>query len=204
MFDASILPSVNAGASILAAVAALVTILYARATVREARDGRRENRGAHLEEIAEMRQATTAAVAEQQAATEASAAQHRVEMAERDRALAAELAVQRLTQLDRISELLLLLADVARDEARNPPERLAPAISGTRLPGILRRLRNAITVLEALGGPELLAAGPLARRGYGGGSDAVSFLGDALDALEEIDKLVRAGGPLTVPPTAQS
>lgn len=204
MFGASILPSMNAGASIVAAVAALVTILYARATVREARHARRENRDAHLEEIAEMRQATNAAVAEQQAATEASAAQHRAQMAERDRALEAELAVQRLTQLDRISELLLLLADVARDETRDPPAKLGPGITGTRLPGILRRLRNAITVLEALGGPELLAAGPLARRGYGAGSHAISYLGDALDALEEIDALTRAGAPLAVPLAGRS
>ncbi len=184
MTIASALPTVNAVAAVVAAIAALVTILYARRTVAEAK--------AASEDLERIRAATDAALLEQRSAAQASAAEHSAEMAERKRAISAELGVQRLAQLQRISELLLLLADVAREEERNPPEPLGPGISGTRLPGILKHLRNSITVLEALGGPRLLKAGPLAARGYGAGSQAIRFLGDAIDAFEEIDSLVRA------------
>lgn len=82
-------------ASGVAAVAALLTVYYARATVSEARKSRQETSLAHTEEMsqeAQLLEATTTA--------------HEQEMAERADALARELWLQRLTQLGKVQELL--------------------------------------------------------------------------------------------------
>lgn len=180
-------------ASVVAAISALVTIGYARATVREARRARKESRDAHEEEITELRSATKAAIAEQRAAAEASAAAHREEMHERDRALRADLTLQRIGQVERISQLLLSLVETAREESINPPPPLSPPmpLRATKVPAMLVRLGVAVSILDSLGGPELLVANKLARQGYGGGSNPMEVVGSGLDALREIDSLVR-------------
>lgn len=104
-------------ASGLAAVAALVAILYARLTVHEAKLGREQSRAAHIE-----------AVAEQKAAAQALACAHREEMTERHLAHEAELTMQRIVAIQQTSKLLLELIDVAREEAINPPPLLNPPL----------------------------------------------------------------------------
>ena len=175
----SVLTSVSALATVIAASAALIALRFARATVRESQEARAANQLAHHEEMEEASRRTLAA--EQQ---------YRAEVKERAQAEAAHLVDRQLEQLERISDLLLLIVEVARDETRNPPERLGPGITGTRLPGILMRLDNAVSVLDSLGGPKPTKAASLAERGYGAGSRPIQWVGDGIDALLEVRSVV--------------
>lgn len=152
---ASILPTFDAIATIVAAVAALLAVYFARKTVGEAEEARRESRKAHAEEMAEMR-----------AAGEAAAAQHRAEMAERQRAFDADLVLRRLAQLEQISALLLHLVEVARTEYFEPPPPLhleggAKVVTTTRLPALQVVFRFA---------PQRRIEGVIVRLGHGGAS----------------------------------
>jgi hypothetical protein len=162
-------------AAVVAAGAALITIGFAWATVREARAARQEASDAHAEEMAEQRRAL-----------QASTAAHQEQMRERERALAAEIKLQRVVQLERVAEVLTDLADVARIEAIHDPTggRMSPIPLG------LARLRVAVALLDALGGPEL----PTARRlgGQAGGTPPETTRSNAFDALREIESLVRS------------
>ena len=131
-----------------------------------------------------MRNATETALAEQRTATEASEAAHREQMAERERALTAEMTVQRVAQVERISTLLLNLVDVARDEQLRPPEPLdeGSPFRATAIPAILVRLQSAVLILESLGGPRLLRPSR-SRPGYGGGSNAMAIASAGIDAF---------------------
>lgn len=132
-------------ASGIAAVAALLTVYYARATVAEARRSRREASAAHGEEMSREGQLL-----------DATQAAHQQEMSERQRALASELWLQRLTQLGRVNELLGETADIARIEIANPPAKVAGGLgSWTRVTGALVRVEAALIILEQLGGPSL-------------------------------------------------
>jgi len=132
-------------ASGIAALAALVTVYYARATVLQARDARREASAAHNEEMAREAQLL-----------EATRAAHAQEMAERERALERELWLQRLAQLAKLQDLLWEAADVGRLEISTPPERIEGQVgTWTRLTGVLVRVEAALVSLEALGGPLL-------------------------------------------------
>lgn len=131
--------------SAVAALAALITVYYARATVLVARKARNEASAAHGEEMdreAQLLEITRAA--------------HEQEMAERARALDRELWLQRLTQLGKLQDLLWEAADIARTEISNPPPRIAgqPG-SWTRLTGVLLRVEGAVVILELLDGPPL-------------------------------------------------
>jgi hypothetical protein len=132
-------------ASGVAAVAALLTVYYARATVSVARETRREASAAHNEEMAREAQLL-----------EATRAAHEQEMAERQRALARELWLQRLLQLGKLQDLLWEAADIGRAEIADAPERIAgqPG-TWTRLTGVLLRIEAALVSLELLGGPPL-------------------------------------------------
>ncbi len=168
-------------AAVVAAVAALITIGFAWATVRQASAARREASNAHTEEMAEQRRAL-----------EASTAAHQEQLRERERALAAEIKLQRVVQLQRVAEVLTDLADAARAEAIQPPGRPVTDQTGRRLTGIptvLARLRTAVALLDALGGPEL----PTARKleGQAGGTPAETTLSSAINALHEIESLAR-------------
>ncbi len=165
--------------AVVAALAALTTIWYARATVREARAARQEASDAHREELAEQRRAL-----------EASTAAHQEQMRERQRAFATEIKLQRIVQLERVAVVLTDLADTARAEAIDPPGRPVTDQAGrrmTRIPAVLGRLRTAVALLDALGGPELPAAGQLARQA--GGTPPERTLSSALDAVREIESL---------------
>jgi hypothetical protein len=177
-------------AAVVAALAALITIWYARATVGEARTARREATAAHAEDLAEQRRAL-----------ETSAASHQQQMQQRAQALATELKLQRIVQLERIAEVLTDLADIARDEAIAPPPRpvsYPTAFRMSRIPAALARLRTAVALLDALGGPRLAAASQLA--GQAGGTPPETTLSSALAALQEIETLARNEGQLKVEP----
>jgi hypothetical protein len=168
-------------AAVVAAIAALVTIGFAWATVREARAARREASAAHKEEMAEQRRAF-------QASTDA----HQEQMQERQRALAAEIKLQQIVQLERVAEVLMDLAATARAEAIHPAGRPVIDQAGRRLtgiPAVLARLRAAVALLDALSGPEL----PIARQlgDQPGGTPAELTLGSAIEALREIESLAR-------------
>ena len=168
-------------AALVAAAAALVAIGYARATVREARLARQEAHLAHTEEVAEQRNAA-----------EASMMAHQEETRQRREALAEEVRLQRVMQSERVAEILMRLADTAREELVNPP----PQINGTParatvIPAVLRRLGVAITLLQALGGPEVLSAMQLTRAGYRGTDSPMKMVSGAVNALDEIESLAR-------------
>lgn len=129
----------------VAALAALLAVYYARATVSVARKARHEASAAHVEEMAREAQLL-----------EATRAAHEQEMIERQRALDRELWLQRLAQLGKLQDLLWEAADIGRSEIANPPERIAgqPG-TWTRLTGVLLRIEAALVSLELLGGPAL-------------------------------------------------
>src|SRR2546429_9937787 len=95
MVVAGALSTIGSVGSAIAAVAALVTVWFARRTVTEARESRKESSAAHVEAMRQQ--------AELLAATRTA---HEREMAERARALASELVLQRLRQLDVVADLL--------------------------------------------------------------------------------------------------
>ena len=162
-----------------AAVAALVAVLYARETVIDARQARKEASADHRDQMAEER-----------TAMEAATAAHHEEMAERRRSLDAEVTLQRIVQVERVADVLVDLMDAARAEGIAPPPFFeASTIRATRIPGLLSRLRAALALLDALGGPPLLGASGIANTGYGGGSSPTPLIGSTLDALREIELL---------------
>lgn len=189
MVVADVLNAVGGVASVIAASAALVTVVYARATVAQARVARQEARDAHAEETRQQAQLL-----------EATEAAHQQEMRERARALASELAVQRLAQLGRITDLLGEVADVARMEQIQPP----PLIEGTpfkltRTTGMLARLEAALVIFESLGGPSLDKAKQLSKEGRWAHTPPMRIVGDAMTSLDEITFLSRDDGSLALP-----
>jgi hypothetical protein len=189
MVIADALNTVGGVASVAAAGAALVTVLYARATVVQARAARREAKDAHAEETRQQAQLL-----------EATRMAHEQEMVEREKALASEMFLQRLVHLGRITDLLGEVADVARTEEVQPP----PTIEGTpirltRTTGMLARLEAAITIFESLGGQPLAAAEKLAKEGRMANTPPLRILGDAMSALDEIAFLARENDSLTQP-----
>lgn len=168
-------------ASVVAAGAALVTVLYARATVVQARTARQEAKDAHAEEARQQTELL-----------EATSMAHEQEMIEREKALASEMFLQRLVHLGRITDLLGDVADVARIEQVQPP----PLIEGTpfkltRTTGMLARLEAAIVIFESLGGPPLAQAEQLSKEGRRADTPPMRIVGDAMGALDEITFLAK-------------
>jgi hypothetical protein len=160
----------------VAALAALLTVYYARSTVTEARKARQEARQAHGEEMDREGQLLTATVTA-----------HDREMAERERALERELWLQRLTQLGKVQDIVKETADIARYEVTNRPERIEGGIgTWTRVTGGLLRLEAAIVVLERLGGPELPEMRQTARDGRRMGNPPGPVVGAMMDALARL------------------
>ncbi len=192
----TIITLASAIATVVAATATVWAVVYARRTVAEAQQGRAEAREAHAAQMAETSRATAAA-----------AEQHRAEMDDREQFGDAEALNRRIVELERISELLLQIVDVARDEHRQPPERLGTAVTGSRLPAMLRRLQNAVAAFVALDGVYPERTAELARRGFGGGMQAITLVGEGIDALDEVQQIMlsvgvrHAGGPNVAPPT---
>src|ERR1039457_7157901 len=113
-----VLSVIAAVATVVAAGAALVTVIYARLTVLDGRDA------------------------------------HSEEMAERSRALVAEIRLQRLVHASRLTEVLIAIARGAHDEtlaAPVPSDSQQPSI----VPSLQAQLRAELAVFYALGGPSL-------------------------------------------------
>ena len=105
MMVADKLNAVGGVTSVIAAGAALITVIYARATVVQARAARREAKDAHAEETRQQVQLL-----------EATRLAHEQEMREREKALASEMFLQWLAHLGRVTDLRGEVADVARIE----------------------------------------------------------------------------------------
>lgn len=145
MLGADAWGTIGSVASVVAAGAALVTVWFARRTVVETREGRSEARDAHAAEAAH-----------QERLLDATTQAHEREMHDRERAAAAELALQRLVQIGRVIELLGETADIARLEIATPPQPILGQIgTWTRVTGALARVEAAVAILERLGGPAL-------------------------------------------------
>jgi hypothetical protein len=190
----TIITLVSAGATVVAATATVWAVIYARRTVAEAQEGRAEASAAHEAQMSEMGRAIAAA-----------AEQHRTEMADRNQVAKTEAVGRRVEQLERMSELLLQIVDVARNEHCHPPEPLSEAVGGSQLAAMLKRLQNAVAAFVELGGSYPERTGELARRGFGRGDQAIRLVGEGVDALSEIAMITLGlGGPHAPPSNTAS
>jgi hypothetical protein len=134
--------------TVIAVLAALLAVWYARATVFVARDARKDASAAHAEQMG--RQAdllgTTRSV------LEATRSAHEQEMMSRAAQQGRDLWLQRLSRLGRLQDLLGEAADVGRAEIEVPPPRI-PGQPGTwtRVTGALLRVEAEVAILELLG-----------------------------------------------------
>ena len=139
---------VETASAVVAAVAAVGAVYYARDTVKLALQGGRDAREQHAEQIAELR-----------AANEASAAQHRIEMEARISAAEVRFNDRRMEQLQRVSDLVAEFIDAGLVEARDGPPIMAPddpdPIKPSRLPALYSRLRTEVVALTMYGGIDL-------------------------------------------------
>jgi hypothetical protein len=194
-------------AAVVAAGAALVTVVYARRTVvdgraahhelmktqREASDGfvtaHREAMDAQQLAREDFTTAHREAMAAQAVAREDFAAGRAEEMAERKRALDAQIALERLTQAGRVTEILITMARTARDETLNPPPTAAGAQRATFIPSVQAQLRSGLAVFYALGGPALETADELADKAYSLTTQPTEMLKLATNSLGELKRL---------------
>jgi hypothetical protein len=139
---------VETASAVVAAVAAVGAVFYARDTVKLALKGGQDAREQHAEQIAELR-----------AANEASAAQHRIEMEARISAAETRFNDRRMEQLQRVSDLVAEYVDAGLSEARDTPRARASdgpdPIKRSRLPALYSRLRTEIIALTMYGGIDL-------------------------------------------------
>lgn len=158
----------------IAAVAAFVTVYYARATVSEARRAREEATAAHAEEMAKERQLL-----------EATTSGHQQEMAERRHAFERELWLQRLAQLGTVQELLGATVDAALQEiaSRGHGGPTNIGIAATRLSSAVVRVEAATVILERLGGPRLGEVLRVTERGRQGSTALGEFVADVSRVL---------------------
>lgn len=193
-------------AAVVAAGAALVTVIYARRTVvdgraahrelmkaqREATDdftaAHREAMGAQQLARGDFTAAHQEAMAAQTAAREDFAAGRAEEMAERKRTLAAQIALERLAQAGRVTEILITMARTAHDETLNPPPSAAGAQRATFIPSVQAQLRSALAVFYALGGPVLETADELANKAYSLTTQPTEMLRLANNSLGELKR----------------
>jgi hypothetical protein len=194
-------------AAVIAAGVALVTVIYARRTVVDGRAAHRElmqaqiqaNKDfttAHQEAMAAQQQArddfTTAhreAMAAQALAREDFAAGRAEEMEQRKRALDAQIALERLAQAGRVTEILITMARTARDETLTPPPTAAGSQRATFIPSLQAQLRAALAVFYSLGGPALETADDLAAKAYSLTTQPIEMLQLATNGLGELKRL---------------
>jgi hypothetical protein len=187
--DADALSTIGSVGSGLAALAALAAVLFARETVSETREGRREARDAHAKQLHEQRQLL-----------EASSRAHEAEMAERARAFASELVLQRLAQRGRIHELVGEVADIARIEIGSQPPPTGVGIGRwTRVNGALVRLEAAVVIWERLGGPPLPDARQMSRSLRQMGTPPERVVGDAMGELAKLTADAETDESLNLP-----
>lgn len=80
------------------------------------------------------------------------------DMTERERALEAQIALERLAQAGRVTEILIAMARIAHDETLNPPPVAAGSQRATFIPSVQAQMRSALAVFYALGDPKLETA----------------------------------------------
>jgi hypothetical protein len=185
---ADTLSSIGQIATLVAAGAALVTVYFAKRTVAEAEQARKEASTAHIEELGEERKLL-----------ETTTSAHEAEMAARDRALATQLALQRLAQLGTITDVLREITDIARDEEAHPPPRTVAGQPLSRIPSRMLQLGAALSVYERIGGPHMKEARALADLGYNAGTQLMQVLGMATTGLSEAVSQAVAHVTLEVP-----
>ena len=133
-------------------------------------------------------------IAELKASAAASHAASQKELLERRIAFEHDLAVQRLAQLQRISEALTELIHAAREERTHASERITDiqpgrGVSSTRIPALQRQLRIEVRILKQLGGPDLSEIiPPQERDDQQAGLQRLWF--DGLAALEQIGGMI--------------
>jgi hypothetical protein len=88
---------IGGAAALIAAVAALAAVFYARATVQEAQEARQDALDAR-----------------------------EIEKRERDRALEADVQLHMAAQLESVGDIVLRIAEVAREEATTVPDPFPP------------------------------------------------------------------------------
>lgn len=192
--------AVSAGAAVAAVVFAKRTVEEATTAARQFDDAQKEAERHHTEAMMQMAQAREAArqqsmaqLMEMSSAASLDSARHHVEMEARHRIAAEEAESHRLVQLERVSELLLEIVHVARDEYRNPPPPLSPGVTGSRLFAMLRRLDNALAALAALGGEvpgrvmDFAHDAPMRARSR---ESVLSIVGDGIAALDAIQTTI--------------
>ena len=127
--------------TVIAALAAMLAVWYARATVVIARDARSDASRAHAEQMAR-----------QAALLEATRSAHKQELIFRAEQLVRDLWLQRLTRLGRLQDLLGEAADVGRAEIEAPPPRIhGQPGTWTRVTGALLRVEAELSILQLLG-----------------------------------------------------
>ena len=88
------------------------------------------------------------------------------DLAERKRGLDAQIALERLAQAGRVTEILITMARTAHDETLSPPPTAAGSQRATFISSVQAQLRSALAVFYALGGPKLESADDLADKAY--------------------------------------
>lgn len=175
--------------------AALGSLYYARKTVLDAREGRREEATAHREEVERSAEAAREAEAArredrdhaEKARQEAEAA-HAEEMGAREAALERELWLARMAQLGRVVDLLGETADLARAEITNPPAAIHGAVGNwSRLPGALGRIAAGLILLEQQGSPDLKEIRQQVDFLRGGGIPPERVVSDLMGVLGKVE-----------------
>jgi hypothetical protein len=199
------MPTVDSVAAIIAAVAALVTVYFARKTVTESVTAREDSRKSHQEVMAASAEATAAARAQGEELTSQLRDASQAELAERARSLAADLAVRRLGQLNQVSATAFEIARQAQSEVANAPGTIdlggGRNITNTRIPAMSARLRTQVEILKAMGGPDL--TNRLPETGRGDQASSLRIWGVATDLMLAIELVVSSQDErLRVAPTS--
>jgi hypothetical protein len=197
VLSSDILTAVGDFAALIAAGAALKTVSYARATLKEQRDADKEAREAN----AKAQKAREDTVFHQMALVATTEEAHQREMVERKVAYDRDLVLQRHGALARVIDILGEISDIARREVHNPAPRMGPGVPGrwSPLPGMLIRLEVACSVLVSLGGPTLDTAIEMAQQDRNLSTRPHDVVRHAIDAMTEIDSLVRNEANLALP-----
>lgn len=136
-------------ASVVAAVAAVGAVYFARDTVREAIKDRDVASKRHQEQISQL----TSLLGATKAA-------HDEEASDRRRLYDHDLIIRRVAQIQRISDTLSELMDAARSEWSNATPRYdlgnGRMLAATPVMALQTRIRLEVQVLRSLGGPQLI------------------------------------------------
>lgn len=162
----SVVTIFGAAFTAIAALATVVAVIYARKTVAEAHAARQDSHSAHEAEMEQLKRAREAAagqheeqIRELQFAAAAAYSGHEEQMRQRDAVFRHDLTVRRLSQMQRVAEVLFALIGAARAETVQPSQRYdfgnGRALGATPIPALQTRLRIEARILTALGGPNL-------------------------------------------------